>query len=306
MSTIGFKGLDSNFCCRGYRFRIGRRHSKRTPLSLCHNGFHFCREFRNVFNFYPWIATPPNRYALVDAVGDVVDSTDGRKSVTNGIIIIRELSRRDVCEYLNDGDDNTGLFNKGRCNAGNMNIGDLNDGYGNIGSFNAGCGNIGEGNGGCYNTGNSNSGWFNVGSGCSGWFNIGTGEAGAFNLPWEGQFNMPSWLHAVCMEIELTQTCTMTLDNDTKARIGIDRGVHHGTTISAYGSQGLHAAIRDAAYKYIMKFYGDVASPMKDIVAETESMPNFDWDMFDEITGISRPWLIDAVARARSGGDKLN
>jgi len=59
--------------------------------------------------------------------------------------------------YCNSGDYNSGYYNSGYCNSGDCNSGDRNSGFGN-----SGFGNSGFGNSGHYNSGDYNSGLFNT------------------------------------------------------------------------------------------------------------------------------------------------
>ena len=87
---------------------------------MCRRGFHFCKKATDCFEYYPF--DPNNKVAEVEALGDV--ETEGNKSCTNKIHIIRELSWYEVLDLVN-----TGAANTGRNNSGNMNSGDRNSEY---------------------------------------------------------------------------------------------------------------------------------------------------------------------------------
>ena len=81
----------------------------------------------------------------------------------------------------NVGIRNTGHFNSGDCNTGNRNFGNRNFGDCNTGNCNIGNCNIGN-----RNSGNRNSGNWNTGNDNFGDFNTGNGNFGVFNT---GDFN---------------------------------------------------------------------------------------------------------------------
>jgi len=83
--------------------------------------------------------------------------------------------------YWNSGNGNSGNWNSGDGNSGNWNSGDRNSGNGNSGNWNSGNRNSGNGNS-CYeNSGNWNSGYWNSGNGNSGNWNSGDGNSGNGN-----------------------------------------------------------------------------------------------------------------------------
>lgn len=64
--------------------------------------------------------------------------------------------------YCNSGDFNSGDYNSGYCNSGNRNSGNRNSGNSNSGNYNSGYCNSGDYNSGDCNSGNRNSGHFNT------------------------------------------------------------------------------------------------------------------------------------------------
>jgi hypothetical protein len=150
-------------------------------IEVCGNGMHFCQKAANCFNYYGFDSK--NKVAEVIAYGDVV--TDGDKSCTNKLEIVRELSWKEVLDLVNTGNDCTGLKNTGNENAGNLNSGDYNTGDFNTGDDNRGYWNSGNQNSGHYNTGSQNSGNKNTGSYNSGGWNSGDCNSGDFNIGYE-------------------------------------------------------------------------------------------------------------------------
>jgi len=90
----------------------------------------------------------------------------------------------------NAGNRNTGDLNTGDLNTGNWNIGEGNTGNQNIGSWNAGNRNTGDLNTGNWNTGNWNTGDLNTGNWNTGDGNIGNWNIGSRNT---GNWNTGDW-----------------------------------------------------------------------------------------------------------------
>ena len=91
----------------------------------------------------------------------------------------------------NSGDCNSGHHNSGHCNSGHgnsgyYNSGDRNSGHGNSGGRNSGDCNSGYCNSGTGNSGGRNSGYYNSGSRNSGYYNSGSRNSGDHN---SGDYN---------------------------------------------------------------------------------------------------------------------
>lgn len=96
---------------------------------------HFCEKAVDCFKYYPF--DPANKVAEVIAYGKVV--SDGVKSATDKLEIVREIPWDEVLRLVNTGKDCTGNRNTGSWNTGSWNIGDRNTGDWNKSSFNTGC-----------------------------------------------------------------------------------------------------------------------------------------------------------------------
>lgn len=50
----GYKGTDSEMRCRDYQYILGEIHEMPEDAEIreCHNGFHLCKELKNVFRYY--------------------------------------------------------------------------------------------------------------------------------------------------------------------------------------------------------------------------------------------------------------
>ena len=143
----------------------------------CVRGMHFCENAADCFRYYPF--DPENKVAEVIAYGKVV--TDGVKSATDKLEIVREIPWDEVLRIVNIGKNCTGLCNTGDCNTGDCNTGDCNTGDCNTGNRNTGNRNTGDCNTGDRNTGDRNTGDCNTGDRNTGDWNTGDCNTGDWN-----------------------------------------------------------------------------------------------------------------------------
>ena len=123
MSNIkGYKVFNSDWTCRGFQYKVGETFKHNGNIEMCGSGFHFCQNASDCFNYYSFDSK--NKVAEVLAIGNV--ETIGNKSVTDEIIIIREITWNELLTIVNIGKDCTGLCNTGDYNTGNRNTGDWN------------------------------------------------------------------------------------------------------------------------------------------------------------------------------------
>jgi hypothetical protein len=157
MSIKGYKVFNPDWTCRGFQYEVGKTFRHEGNIEMCGAGFHFCRKLSDCFNYYKF--NKNNKVAEVEAIGNVL--TQGDKSVTDEIVILKELSWMEVFERANEGTDCTGYGNSGNCNSGNYNSGNWNSGNRNSGDWNSGDCNSGNCNSGNWNSTNHSSGFFN-------------------------------------------------------------------------------------------------------------------------------------------------
>ena len=178
MSNIkGFKVFKSDWTCRGYQYEVGKTFKHNGNIELCGSGFHFCQKASDCFNYYVFDSS--NKVAEVLATGLVESSDD--KSVTDELIIVREIPWTELLTIVNEGKDCTGLCNTGDWNTGNRNTGDRNTGDWNTGDRNTGDCNTGDWNTGDWNTGDRNTGDCNTGNRNTGDWNTGNRNTGDWN-----------------------------------------------------------------------------------------------------------------------------
>lgn len=117
----GFKVFNPDWTCnpngKPFQYAVGGTYEEDVKPMVCDRGFHFCEKAADCFNYYQF--NPENKVAEVLALGEV--DTDGTKSCTNKIQIVREIPWAELLEIVNTGKGCTGLCNSGDCNSGNRN-----------------------------------------------------------------------------------------------------------------------------------------------------------------------------------------
>ena len=251
----GYKVFDPDFTCRGFQFEVGKTYEHKGELKICRSGFHFCRNVADCFNYYSF--DPKNRVAEVEAVGLV--ESDGDKSVTDKITIVREIPWAEMLELANTGKGCTGLKNTGDKNTGDRNTGDKNTGDRNTGDW---------------NTGDRNTGSWNTGDWNTGFFSTITPKVTLFEKPTdmtaEEVYNIPG-----------VKIIRWNYENNwwiySKNMTDEEKAVHpeHETT----GGYIKSIPFKDAC----ALMWGNLTDEEKETV---KAIPNFDADIFYRITGI--------------------
>ena len=256
MSIKGYKVFNPDWTCRGFQYKVGETFTHNGNIMMCGRGFHFCRKASDCFNYYEF--NSENKVAEIEALGDV--ETQGDKSVTDVIRIVREIEWHELLTIVNEGTDCTGL-----CNTGNRNTGDWNTGDCNTGNWNMGNRNTGDCNTGDWNTGNRNTGFFNTNSQPLYMFNKPTDLTRDEILNFRG-IKALSWNYENSWWI---YSSNMT-DEEKKAH------PEHETT-GGY--------LKTVDFKTACKMMWD--SLDEEDKEAVRNLPNFDNDVFREITGIS-------------------
>lgn len=150
MSIRGYKVFDPDWKCRGFQFEVGKTFEEDVEPKCCDRGFHFCTKVADCFNYYGF--NSKNKVAEIEALGVVDTHDEDSKCSTNKIHIIRELTWHEVLDLVNTGKDCTGNRNSGDCNSGNCNSGNRNSGDWNSGNCNSGDWNKTFFSNGCFNT----------------------------------------------------------------------------------------------------------------------------------------------------------
>ena len=184
--------------------------------------------------------------------------------------------------YINSGCNNSGNRNSGCFNSGNRNSGDLNSGNKNSGNLNSGNRNSGFANSGFANSGNLNSGNANSGDLNSGDWNKCDGSNGIFCTEEPtirifdkdtdmtlNEFRKSKYGKALrSVKLKLTEWIKYTEEemeeDDNKRLIGV--------------------YLKEYSYKEACaNWWGELTEENREIIM---SIPNFDADKFEEITGI--------------------
>jgi len=281
---IGFKVTDKNMKCRDVQFTMNKKHSVEGDIMVCENGFHFCKELKDCFNYYTF--TPENRVFLVEGEGDYDFNAD--KVAVRSIKFIKELNWYQVLDKVNTGIGNSGFSNSGNSNSGNRNSGNYNSGYYNSGNYNSGyynSGNYNSGNynsgyynSGNYNSGDRNSGNYNSGYYNSGYYNSGNYNSGYYNSdePTVRLFNKDSGLKFSEINIPYVELPTTKWVSESDMT-----DEEKQSNPKFFITQGY---LKTIPYKEAFKIMWDRNREFREA---TLALPNFDSKIFEDITGIT-------------------
>ena len=237
-------------------------------LEMCSKGYHITKywnQWTNVFNENSRIYEVEfkGKQSIIEHFG--VEE----KVVCKTIRLLKDVTAELSPAFLlsdnsgnrNSGNGNSGNGNSGDRNSGNCNSGDFNSGYRNSGNYNSGYRNSGNGN-----SGNGNSGYFNCGNYNSGDYNSGNCNSGNFN---SGKWNKGNYQTGYFC-IGEPKVVIFNKETDVKRD-----DIHFPIWIyvNSIDSQSWRKAFDEA----------DI-----DDVAKTLKLPNFDYEIFEEITGISK------------------
>ena len=288
------KGFDKDLRCRGMQFEVGKEYSTGVAdadISLCTNTvFHFCDSLRKVHTHYSAIPEEDNRFCEIEVLGALI--SDDTKCGSNRIRIVREIlgDELNIMRGLTNG--NAGIFNSGDWNSGNFNSGDCNSGYinsgnRNSGNFNSGSRNSGDWNSGSRNSGDWNSGRCNSGSHNSGNWNSGDWNSGNYNSGFfctnspklrlfnkETDFTMEEFI-----KTEWYAVLTSGEFNLTKWRAYTDEEKAQDERKRLIGGELITIPYKEACANW----WASLSEKDKAII---KTIPNFDANIFAEITGI--------------------
>lgn len=286
MSKIieGYKVFNSDWTCRDKQYSCPGYFEEDVAPEVCIKGMHFFTNIEFYFRFFP--LKKDVHIAKVIAVGDI-DEGWFTNCCTNKIFIIEEIPLKTIMGKLNPGGGaNIGYANIGEGNCGNNNIGDNNRGNNNIGINNCGNYNSGNSNEGYYNVGSFNMGYYNTGDhniGCnnSGYCNIGDYNTGSYNeISYSTgffntkeqpiyMFNKPTKLSSFMIyELE-----GMELVHQLMTLYNIDFYYNKNAICSSYCRK-----LRNKVW------HCGFTEKQREAVL---SLPNFDAEIFREITGIN-------------------
>ena len=266
----GFKVFNPDWTCnpngKPFQYAVGGTYEEDVKPMVCDRGFHFCEKAADCFNYYQF--NPENKVAEVLALGEV--DTDGTKSCTNKIQIVREIPWAELLEIVNTGKGCTGL-----CNSGNRNSGDCNSGNRNSGDWNSGNRNSGDWNSGNRNSGDWNSGDWNKCSFSNGCFNTVSPKIYLFNKPSEWTYQ--DWLNSEARYL-LNQIPGDVLEYIYLSDMTDEEKAAHPEAETTGG----YLKILDNSECAVIWWRG-LSDRQKAVIT---AIPNFDKEIFKQITGI--------------------
>ena len=315
----GYKVFNPDWTCRGKQYACPGKFEEDVELSVCGRGMDFCGCLADCFKYYDF--DPNNKAAEVVAYGKVVMETD--KYVTDKLEIVREIPWEEVIKLVNSGNCNSGNYNSGNynsgdcnsgnynscnynsgdCNSGNCNSGDCNSGNYNSGNYNSGNRNSGDCNSGNYNSGDCNSGDCNSGDCNSGNYNSGDCNSGNRN---SGDWNKCNFSNG-CFNTGISKIYMFDKISDwtyadwlkSRARLilmrmpyGLDYIYLEGMTEEEI-KEHPEAEVTGGYLKQmgcdekVKGWWKNLTDKDKNCI---KSLPNFDPDIFKEITGIDVNW----------------
>jgi len=307
----GFKVFRPDWTCdpTGYnpkQYTCPGKFEEEGELDVCGHGMHFCQTAADCFNYYSF--NSENKVAEIIAYGEV--RTDGDKSCTDKLEIVREIPWDEVLRIVNIGKNctgrcNTGNRNTGDCNTGNRNTGDWNTGNRNTGDCNTGDRNTGDWNTGNrntgdWNTGNRNTGNRNTGNRNTGDCNTGNRNTGDWNT---GDWNKSSF-NTGCFNTEeqkimlFNKPSNMTyrewLESDARWLLNqIPKDVvewvyeedmtdEEKAAYPTYETTGGYLKVLDES-ECGQLWWGSLSDRRKEII---KAIPNFDAEIFFQCTGV--------------------
>ena len=272
----GFKVFRPDWTCdpTGYnpkQYTCPGKFEEEGELDVCGHGMHFCQTAADCFNYYSF--NSENKVAEVIAYGEV--RTEGDKSCTDKLEIVREIPWDEVLRIVNLGKNctgrcNTGDWNTGDCNTGNRNTGDWNTGNRNTGNRNTGDCNTGD-----WNTGDCNTGDWNKSSFNTGCFNTVEQKIMLFNKPSDMTYrdwyeSDARWLLNQIPKDVVEWIYSEDMTDEEKAE-----HLTHETT-------GGYLKVLDES-ECGQLWWGSLSDRQKNII---KAIPNFDAEIFFQCTGI--------------------
>ena len=279
----GYKVFEPDWTCRGFQYEVGKTFEEDVTPSCCNRGFHFCKELKDCFNYYPF--NPDNKVAKVIALGEIDEESDDNKCCTNKIQIVEEISWEDVLRMVNLGKGNAGSRNSGNWNSGNRNSGDCNSGNRNSGDCNSGDWNSGDCNSGDWNSGDWNSGNCNSGSRNSGDWNKTCFSNGCFNTKSSKIFlfnKLSDWTYQDWLNSD-AKHILMNCPSNVLAWVWNDDMIdEEKKQHPEYKVVGGYLKILDES-ECGQLWWNSLPERYKNII---KAIPNFDKEIFEDVTGI--------------------
>ena len=272
----GFKVFRPDWTCdpTGYnpkQYTCPGKFEEEGELDVCGHGMHFCQTAADCFNYYSF--NSENKVAEVIAYGEV--RTDGDKSCTDKLEIVREIPWDEVLRIVNIGKNCTGRCNTGDCNTGDCNTGNRNTGDCNTGDCNTGDCNTGNRNTGNRNTGDWNTGDWNKSSFNTGCFNTEEQKIMLFNKP--SNMTYRDWYESDARWLlnQIPKNVVEWIWSDNMTDEEKEQHPEYKTT------DGYLKVLDESECGQI--WWGSLSDRQKNII---KAIPNFDAEIFFQCTGI--------------------
>jgi hypothetical protein len=281
-----------------------------TDINICNYGYHLTTKPINCLI---------SSNSIYEAEAKQVINKKEDKVVCNSVRLLRKVtfntglnntgeynSGNSNSGYRNSGDSNSGYRNSGDSNSGDSNSGDRNSGDSNSGYWNSGDSNSGDSNScnsnsgdrnsgnrnsGDSNSGNSNSGDRNSGDRNSGNWNSGNWNLSDFN---SGAFNTEE--HEVNLfnkKISLSLYKTIAFPNYFYFDLTEWYFYSKEKMKNDSNKQLTQGCLKVISYKLAWKRSFEKATTEE--VKATIKLPNFDYKVFEDITGITKKMIDDKL-----------
>ena len=282
----GYKVFNPDWTCRGFQYQVGKYYEIPEKPVVCERGFHFCKNLLDCYEHYRFDEN--NKVAEVTAYGDIDIDEYEKKYCTNKIKIEKELNWNEVLNMVNTGKNCTGFRNTGDWNTGYSNTGDRNTGDWNTGNRNTGDRNTGYWNTGNCNTGDYNTGDYNTGNYNTGDWNTGNWNTGCFNTVEQKIFlfnklsdwTMKDWINSEARSIFYDIRISPVQKINKKDMTEKEKEQHPEYQTTGFYLKELRS---EEIAEERQKYWNQLSQKQKDIVM---AIPNFDKEIFKEITGI--------------------
>ena len=96
-----YKVFENDWTCKGFKFEFGIKYKINGDLIYCANGFHACKKLEDCFNYYPLIQW--NRYAIVEQSGKIIERSNDSKVCSQEIELIEEIKFNDIPTFMSKG-----------------------------------------------------------------------------------------------------------------------------------------------------------------------------------------------------------
>ena len=260
----GYKVFNKDWTCIGFQYEVGKTYEMKEDPVCCKRGFHFCGKLIDCFKYYDFDSE--NKVAEIEALGAIDDDGNEEKYCTNKIKIVRELTWHEVLDLVNTGKHNTG----------DRNTGDRNTGRGNTGNRNTGNLNTGNWNTGNLNTGNRNTGDWNSTDFSTGCFNTKEEKIRLFNK--RSNWTYRDWRCSSARDLMCDCPYTKTVWINEKYMTDSEK--EENPTWECTGGYLKTIEVTDEDKQ---KWWDNLDDEDQE---EIKSLPNFDKEIFKEITGI--------------------